>query len=58
MRLRTRGVLAALPLAFALTLAGCGGDGEEPGVASAGGETAAGAAPVPGRAASARRRWA
>ncbi|RSN51550.1 hypothetical protein [Actinomadura sp. WAC 06369] len=41
MRLRTRGVLAALPLAFALALTGCGGDGEDgAGVASAGGEAA------------------
>ncbi|MFD0906030.1 hypothetical protein [Actinomadura sediminis] len=44
MRLRTRGVLATLPLAFALALTGCGGDGEDgSGVASAGGEAAAGA---------------
>ncbi|GGU99378.1 hypothetical protein GCM10010182_15430 [Actinomadura cremea] len=44
MRLRTRGVLATLPLALALALTGCGGDGEDgSGVASAGGEAAAGA---------------
>ncbi|MFV2179869.1 hypothetical protein ACFHW2_01285 [Actinomadura sp. LOL_016] len=44
MRLRTRGVLATLPLALALALTGCGGDGEDgSGVASAGGDTAAGA---------------
>ncbi|QFG24426.1 hypothetical protein [Actinomadura sp. WMMB 499] len=43
MRLRTRGVLATLPLALALALTGCGGDGEDgSGVASAGGEAAAG----------------
>lgn len=43
MRLRTRGVLATLPLAFALALTGCGGDGEDgSGVASAGGGKAAG----------------
>ncbi|MBE1530908.1 hypothetical protein [Actinomadura algeriensis] len=44
MRLRTRGVLATLPLALALALTGCGGDGDEgSGVASAGGDKAAGA---------------
>ncbi|XRQ04385.1 hypothetical protein ACN3XK_48605 [Actinomadura welshii] len=42
MRLR---ILATLPLALALTLAGCGGDGgDEPGVASAGGAQAGGEA--------------
>jgi hypothetical protein len=37
MRLKTRGALAALPLVLALSLAGCGGDDEGGGVASADG---------------------
>lgn len=47
MRRRTRSALAALPLAFALALAGCGSDGDDDGVASAGGDRKDSGGPQP-----------